>query len=105
MQTDVGLVAYAAACEERLCQSVAYFVYVDGTAIDRHGMINKENLRESWMKFNNFLFSYEGDDSWVEDALFLAKKVVQQPDCPEHSDSCEHKDFYVNYGRAMGFRI
>ena len=82
---------------------IAYFVYVDGTAIDRHGMINKGNLRESWMKFNNFLFSYEGDDSWVEDALFLAKKVVQQPDCPEHSDSCEHKDFYVNYGRAMGF--
>ena len=43
------------------------------------------------MRFNTAVIPYEGNDDWVEAALYKAKEVVQMTECPEHAEGCEIK--------------
>ena len=68
-------------------------MYVDGQHVGINGMIDKVEPGEAWMLFNTSLLEYTGDDSWVEPALFEIKDLLGSPDCPEHSEGCEHGVF------------
>jgi hypothetical protein len=70
-----------------------YFLYVDGQHIHEQGMIDSKNTQLAWMKFNTAIIPYEGNDSWVESALYKAKEVVQLPHCPDHAEDCEYGNF------------
>jgi len=70
---------------------LGYFVYVDGLHRSEPGMLDAENPFQAWMRFNVAVIPYEGDDSWVEDALRRAKYLVSEVvSCPEHAPDCEH---------------
>ncbi len=73
--------------------NTGYFVYVDGQHLDRNGMIDRMEPSEAWMLFNTSLLEYEGDDSWVEPALYEIRELLESTDCPKHSDICEHGIF------------
>lgn len=66
--------------------NVGYFVYVDGQHKDINGMID-DDTNKATMLFNTSLLTYEGDDSWVEQALFDAKECLLKPECPPHSQT------------------
>ena len=70
--------------------NIGYFVYVDGQHIGETGMLDDSDPSVGWMRFNTAVIPYEGDDRWVEEALLGAKDLLQQHDCPEHSEGCEH---------------
>ena len=74
-----------------------YFVYVDGQHRNECGMLYQGNPYEAWMRFNVSVIPYEGNDSWVEDALRRAKYLVSEvSDCPEHATNCEHGQYLAN---------
>ena len=52
------------------------------------------------MRFNTAVIPYEGNDDWVEAALYKAKEVVQMTDCPLHSDGCEFDRFIQGANEA-----
>ena len=66
--------------------NVGYFVYVDGQHKDIKGMID-DDTNKATMLFNTSLLTYEGDDSWVEQALCDAKECILSADCPPHSQT------------------
>lgn len=70
-----------------------YFLYVDGQHVNESGMIDFKNPGLAWMKFNTAIIPYEGNDYWVETALYKAKEVVQLPYCPDHAEGCEYGNF------------
>jgi hypothetical protein len=72
---------------------VGYFVYVDGLHHDQEGMIDLSDPSIGWMKFDVAIIPYEGNDSWVEDALHGAKECLLAPSCPAHSSQCEFGSF------------
>ena len=73
---------------------IGYFVYVDGLHRAEPGMLDEENPFQAWMRFNVAVIPYEGNDSWVEDALRRAKYLVSEvSDCPEHAPDCEHGQY------------
>lgn len=51
------------------------------------------------MKFNTAIIKYDGNDSWVENALFKAKETLVNNTCPKHSSDCEYYKFLkgINY--------
>jgi len=74
-----------------------YFVYVDGQHREESGMLDDENPQQAWMRFNVSVIPYEGNDSWVEDALRRAKYLVSEVnECPEHAPDCEHGQYLAN---------
>jgi hypothetical protein len=74
-----------------------YFVYVDGQHREEVGMLDGENPQQAWMRFDVSVIPYEGNDSWVEEALRRAKYLVSEvSDCPEHATNCEHGQYLAN---------
>lgn len=67
---------------------IGYFVYVDGQHIGLNGMIDPDPVSAT-MKFNTSIIEYEGNNSWVADALRDAKQILQTQVCPEHSPRCD----------------
>ena len=67
----------------------AYFLYVDALSRGRNGMLIDQNPHTAWMEFEAQIIPYEGDDSWVEGALFKAKELVQQEETVPHADDCD----------------
>ena len=79
-----------------------YFVYVDGQHREESGMLDGENPRQAWMRFNVSVIPYEGNDSWVEDALRRAKHLVSEVnECPKHAPDCEHGQYLANVLEVM----
>jgi hypothetical protein len=78
--------------------NTGYFVYVDGQHVGETGMIDKYNPARAWMKFKVAIIPYFGDDSWVEQALFDAKKSLFKNSCPPHGSDCEHGRFLEQVG-------
>jgi hypothetical protein len=71
--------------------NTGYFLYVDGQHIGETGMLDNEDPSQAWMRFNVALIPYEGDDSWVNEALHKAKRLISEVTlCPEHSNQCEY---------------
>lgn len=66
----------------------AYFVYVNGK-VDAKAFDAK-------LEFNVKLIPYEGDDSWIQDTLIRARKVLDKDALPESSPDCD----YCAYVRA-----
>lgn len=60
---------------------VGYFVYVNGKT-DRDAFDGK-------LEFDVKIIPYEGDDSWVEEALLQAKKCLMQETLPSASPDCD----------------
>ena len=76
---------------------VGYFVYVDGLHRSESGMLDNKNPFQAWMRFDVAVIPYEGNDSWVEDALRRAKYLVSEvTDCPAHAMDCEHGQYLAN---------
>ena len=48
------------------------------------GMIEQDTSKAK-MIFNTSLLTYEGDDSWVEEALFEIKDCLNKTICPDHA--------------------
>ena len=65
---------------------IGYFVYVDGQHKGIEGMLD-EDPEKATMIFNTSLLTYNGDDSWVEQALIDSKACVLKTDCPEHAQT------------------
>tara|TARA_B100001123_G_C15081755_1_gene935948 strand:- start:19 stop:843 length:825 start_codon:yes stop_codon:yes gene_type:complete len=63
---------------------LGYFLYVDGQHKDIEGMIEQDTSKAK-MIFNTSLLTYEGDDSWVEEALFEIKDCLNKTICPDHA--------------------
>ena len=51
------------------------------------GFINPGIYKGSTMIFNTSLLEYEGDDSWVEQALIDAKACILETECPSHAQT------------------
>jgi hypothetical protein len=73
--------------------NIGYFVYVDGLHAGIEGMLDADNPATAWMKFQTAVIPYEGNDDWVEKALFKAKETLLMTSCPSHADSCEYGSF------------
>ena len=67
----------------------AYFLYVDALSRGRNGMLIDQDPHTAWMEFEAQIIPYEGNDSWVEGALFRAKELVQQEEPVPHADDCD----------------
>ena len=79
-----------------------YFVYVDGQHREESGMLDGDNPWQAWMRFNVSVIPYEGNDSWVEDALRRAKYLVSEVDeCPDHATDCEYGQYLAEVA-ALG---
>jgi hypothetical protein len=79
-----------------------YFVYVDGQHRNEQGMLDGDSPTQAWMRFNVSVIPYEGNDSWVEDALRRAKYLVSEVnECPEHAPDCEHGQYLANVLEVM----
>ena len=72
---------------------IGYFVYVDGQHVGIDGMLDQNDPATAWMRFQTAVIPFVGDDSWVEDAIYRAKEVLQMTECPPHSKGCEHGAF------------
>ncbi len=70
-----------------------YFLYVDGQNINKKGMIDESNTEKAYMEFNTSIIPYDGDASWVEDALLEVKILLGSDDCPDHQADCEYGRF------------
>ena len=54
-------------------------------------MLVHEHRKKTSMCLFVAVTPYEGNDSWVEDALRRAKFLVSEVrECPEHAPDCEH---------------
>ena len=79
-----------------------YFVYVDGQHREESGMLDGDDPWQAWMRFNVSVIPYEGNDSWVEDALRRAKYLVSEvSDCPKHAMDCEYGQYLANVLEVM----
>ena len=82
--------------------NTGYFVYVDGQHRDELGMLDTTCPQQAWMRFNVAVIPYQGDDTWVENALIRAKHLVSNvATCPDHSDACEHGVYLRNVQRVV----
>ena len=62
--------------------NLGYFFYVNATK-KRSGFYNK-------LEFETSIIPYQGDDSWVEDAILDIKKCLDQNDIPESGKDCQY---------------
>ncbi len=68
---------------------VGYFVYANGRR-------DKETF-SGVLEFRMKVIPYEGDDSWVDDALLRAKETLDKESAPEQGEDCE----YCTYRKAV----
>ena len=79
-----------------------YFLYVDGQHVNESGMLDANEPWQAWMRFNVAVIPYQGNDSWVEDALRRARYLVSEvKTCPEHSASCEYGAYLKSVSEVM----
>jgi len=71
----------------------AYFVYCNGKA-DKE-VFNKQ------LQFDVSLLSYDGDDSWVEEAIYAAYRCLNSNQIPLTGDNCD----YCIYHKAVNGQI
>jgi len=69
--------------------STGYFVYCNGQT-DRKAFDGK-------LEFDVTLIAYDGDDSWVEEAIVAAHKCLQSDEYPECGEECD----YCAYHKAV----
>lgn len=62
--------------------STGYFFFANATK-DREGFYEK-------LVFENSIIPYNGDDSWVEPAVFAIKKTLDSNTIPESGAECQH---------------
>ena len=67
---------------------IGYFLYVDGQHLGYNGMID-EDPSMATMKFKTAIIEYQGDDNWVEAAIFRAKEILEMEKPPEHFWRCD----------------
>lgn len=70
--------------------SMGYFVYANGKK-DRAAFDGK-------LEFDVTIIPYEGDDSWVDNALLRAKACLEKGEIPEKGESCD----YCSYRDVVG---
>ena len=79
-----------------------YFLYVDGQHVHESGMLDANEPWQAWMRFNVAVIPYQGNDSWVEDALRRARFLVSEvKTCPEHGASCEYGAYLKDVSEVM----
>ena len=79
-----------------------YFLYVDGQHVNESGMLDANEPWQAWMRFNVAVIPYQGNDSWVEDALRRARYLVSEvKTCPEHSAGCEYGAYLKSVSEVM----
>jgi len=66
--------------------STGYFVYCNGNA--------DKKAFDGRLEFEVTLIPYTGNDSWVEEALFDAKKILEKETLPNISTSCDFCTFH-----------
>ncbi len=68
-----------------------YFLFVDGLHNGIDGMLDKNDPATAWMKFNAAIIPYEGDASWVDDALMEIRELLDgKRKAPHvHSEGCD----------------
>ncbi|OGH90639.1 MAG: hypothetical protein A2479_03265 [Candidatus Magasanikbacteria bacterium RIFOXYC2_FULL_39_8] len=62
--------------------NIGYFVYCNGQ-LDRKAF-------DARLEFDITLISYEGNDSWVEDAILRAHKCLMSDVLPDPGDDCDY---------------
>lgn len=73
-----------------------YFVYCNGLS-DREAFDGK-------LEFDIQLISYDGDDSWIENALIKIKHCLDQETIPSSSPNCDYCKYRQNtHGLEYGF--
>lgn len=73
-----------------IVSDVGYFVYANGL-MDREAFDGK-------LEFDVKILPYEGDDSWVEEAVRAARRCLECEKLPLASEDCD----YCRYRRAAG---
>lgn len=73
--------------------NTAYWVYANAST-DREAFDAK-------LEFEVTLVPYEGDDSWVEDALIAAKHCLDASDAPPAAEDCDYCTYREAAGRAL----
>ena len=80
--------------------NTGFFLYVDGQHLGCDGMLDEEQIGSANMVFKAEIIPYEGDDSWVEDALFSAKEILLGATSPQHASGCEMSIFINDYAET-----
>ena len=65
--------------------NTGYFLYVNGDQHFEDGMLSEKEDKAS-MKFEVQLMLYEGNDTWIDQAIMDVKKCLHQSDCPPHAE-------------------
>lgn len=77
--------------------STGYFLYVNG---------NKDAAAfDGKLEFDITLIPHEGDDSWIEKSLQLAKKCIVDERLPEAAPTCEHCQYLEKYLNVLRKRV
>ena len=89
---------------EKKVSDIGYFVYVDGQHHGLQGMIDPDNPSKAYMEFNVAVIPYKADDSWVEQALIDAKKLLLSDECPPLDPIADDKfQFLLDAKKALGW--
>ena len=64
-------------------------------------MLDQNDPATAWMRFNTAVIPYEGNDDWVEKALFKAKETLLMTSYPSHAENCEHGKFLNHTAAAI----
>jgi len=76
--------------------NTGYFVYVNGDTT--------KDLFNECLEFETLLFSYEGNDSWVESTLFRIAKCLESDEFPEPGTSCDFCKYRIAIRKHLGDR-
>ena len=68
--------------------------------LERANFAMKEEGSEPVLHFKPTLIHYKADHSWVEPTLFKMKETLEKPECPPHSDDCEHGKYLAAANKA-----
>ena len=89
---------------DKKVSDIGYFVYVDGQHHGLKGMIDIANPSKANMEFNVAVIPYKADDSWVEQALVDAKRLLLSEECPSLMHSTSDKvQFILDVKKALGW--
>jgi hypothetical protein len=66
--------------------NTGYFVYCNG--------VTDNEAFDAHLEFDVTLIPYEGNDTWVEDAVINAKKILDSDTLPNSSDECDYCLFH-----------
>ncbi len=67
-----------------------YFLYVNGIKVGSFYDSDGAGL----MKFSTTLIAYDGDDSWVDDAVHAAVACLQADALPDRGQDCDSCRYY-----------